>query len=169
VIGRLLLLAALAATSTTRLAGVGGGAITVQADHFRYLLKEHRVEYTGNPVKLVRADSTLTCRKLTVQFNEAEQVSKATCETDVRFVKADKVVTCQKATYEDAAARLTCEGSPQVKSGAMTATGSVLVYDLANDEVRMEDVVGSVPSDDADAQLKKVQSRKKPAPAGGAP
>jgi lipopolysaccharide export system protein LptA len=166
---RLALLAVLAAPSTTRLAGVGGGVITVQASHFSYSFPNHRVEYTGAPVKLVRADSTLTCRKLTVQFNQAEQVSKATCETDVRFEKGDKVVTCQKATYEDAASRLTCEGAPEVKTGAMSAKGSLLVYDLAADEVQMTDVEGNVPAEDADAKVREVQAKRKPRQAGGKP
>jgi hypothetical protein len=120
-------------------------------------------------VRLVRGDATLTCKRLGVQLNEAEQVSKATCEDAVRFERGEKVVTCQKATYEEALSRLTCEGDPEVRSGGLTAKGSLLVYDLAADEVTMTDVQGKVPSDDADAKVKEYQARKKPGAAEGHP
>ena len=160
-IGGLALLAVLSAPSLTRLPTAGGGEITIQADHFRYSFPNHRVEYTGNPVRLVRGDATLTCKRLGVQMNEAEEVSKATCEDAVRFERGEKVVTCQKATYEEALSRLTCEGEPAVKSGGLTATGTLLVYDLAADEVTMTDVKGALPSDDADAKVKEYQAKKK--------
>ena len=137
----LALLVLLAAPSLTRLPAAGGGVITVEADHFLYSFPNHRIEYTGNPVRLTRGDSTLTCKKLFVQLNQAEQVSKA--------------------TYEDSSARLTCEGDPVVKSGGITAQGSLLVYDLQKDEVTMTDVHGEVPSADADAQVTKYRARHK--------
>ena len=117
VIGRLLFTAVLAASSMTKLPAAGGGVITVEADHFRYSFPNHRIEYTGNPVRLTRGDATLTCKRLGVQMNQAEQVSKATCEEAVRFERGDKVVTCQKATYDEGTSKLTCEGDPEVKSG----------------------------------------------------
>lgn len=168
-IAQLALLAVLAAPSLTRLQAAGGGLITIQASRFSYSLPNHRVEYTGDPVRLVRGDATLTCRKLTVLFNQAEQVSKATCEEQVRFERGDKVITCQKATYEDAASRLTCEGSPEVKAGGMTATGALLVYDLGQDQVTMTEVEAQVPSDQADAKVREFQSKRKSKPGEGTP
>ena len=168
-IAKLVLLAALAASSLTRLpAAGGGGPITVSAEKVRYQFPKHRIEYTGNPVRLTRGDSVLTCKQLIAQLDETDQVKTATCEGDVRFDRGEKTITCEKATYDEAAARLTCEGNPVIKSGGITARGDLLVYDLNADEVTMDKVTGDVPADDADHTLQRFQERRKPRPVQGA-
>ena len=160
-IGRLAILAVLAAPSLTQLPAAGGGTVTVSADRVKYNFPRHQVDYTGNPVRLTRGDAVLTCRRLRAQLDDAEKVKEATCEGEVRFERGDKVVTCEKATYEEAVSRLTCEGKPVLKSGSLTAVGSLLVYDLERDEVTMDDVRGDVPADQADARLEGMQSHRK--------
>ena len=174
-IAQLALLVALAAPSLTRLPATGGGTVTVSAATVRYVFPKHRIEYTGNPVRLTRGDAVLTCKRLVAQLDEADQVQQATCEGDVRFERADKVVTCAKATYEEAASRLTCapspagEGKPVIYSGGLTATGTLLVYDLGKDEVTMDGVEGTVPATQADEKVQAFQQRRKakPPPRGG--
>lgn len=169
-IAGLLIAAALgaAAPGLTRLPVAGGGTVTVSAERVTYRLKQHRIDYTGNPVRLTRGADVLTCKRLSAQLDEAEQVKEATCEGDVRFVRADKLVTCEKAIYDEAGSRLTCEGKPELRSGPLSATGTLLVYDLARDEVTMDNVQGNVPSSDADARLKEFQARRRPKPRGEA-
>ena len=165
-IAQLAILAALAAPSLTHLPATGGGQVTVSAQTVRYILPKHRIEYTGNPVKLTRADSTLLCKRLTAQLDDADrQIQVAVCEGDVRFDRGERTVTCDKATYEEAAARLTCEGNPVIKSGGITARGSLLVYDLDKDEVTMDTVTGDVPAAQAEQLQQKTQQRRKPKPA----
>lgn len=163
-IAQLAILAALAVPSLTRLPATGGGTVTVSAEKVRYVFPKHRIEYTGNPVRLTRGDAVLTCKRLGAQLDEQDQVQVATCEGDVRFVRGERVVTCEKATYDEAASRLTCEGKPVIRSGALSATGSRLVYDLDRDEVTMDDVQGTVPGDQADQRLQAYQQRRKPKP-----
>lgn len=166
-IAPLVILAVLAAPSVTKLPASGDGTVTISAERVNYNLRKHRIDYTGNPVRLTRGDEILTCKRLGAQLDDAEQVQVATCEGDVRFVRADKVVTCAKATYDETASRLTCEGSPTLKSGAMSASGSRLVYDLASDEVTMDDVHGDVPANQADQRLQSFQARRKAKPREG--
>jgi lipopolysaccharide export system protein LptA len=166
VIARLALLAALLAPSVTRLSGAGGGEVVVTAEKVVYAFPKHRIDYTGRPVRLTRGDATLTCQRLGAQMDEADKIVSATCEGDVRFERGGKVVTCEKATYDEPAARLTCEGNPVLHSGGLVASGRLLVYDLGRDEVTMEEVHGSLPSADADAQLKAYQERHKGRPGG---
>jgi lipopolysaccharide export system protein LptA len=167
VIAQLALLAALAAPSLSRLPATGGGQITVSADKVRYVFPKRQIVYTGNPVRLTRGDSVLTCKRLEAQLDESDQVQTATCTGNVRFVRGEKTVTCEKATYQEAAARLTCEGNPVIKSGGLTATGSLLVYDLAKDEVTMDTVTGQVPATQADQYQQQAQQQRKPKPAQG--
>lgn len=167
-IGQLVILAALAAPSLTRLPVTGGGTMTVSADKVRYILPKHRIEYTGNPVKLTRGDSTLLCKRLTAQLDDADQqIRVAICEGDVRFDRGNRTVTCEKATYDETAARLTCEGKPVIKNGGITASGRVLVYDLNRDEVTMEGVEGSVPAAQAQQLEQQLQQRHKTPPREG--
>jgi lipopolysaccharide export system protein LptA len=172
VIAQLAMLAALAVPSLTQLPATGGGQVTISAEKVRYVLPKHRIEYTGNPVKLTRGDSTLLCKRLTAQLDDADrQIQVAVCEGDVRFDRGERTVTCDKATYEEAASRLTCEGDPVIKSGGITARGSLLVYDLDKDEVTMDTVTGAVPAAQAEQWQQKNQQRRKGKPAqarGGA-
>ena len=161
-IGRLAILAVLAAPSLTRLPAAGGGTVTVSADRVKYNFPKRQIDYTGNPVRLTRGDAVLTCKRLSAQLDDAENVKDATCEGEVRFERGDRIVTCEKATYEEAASRLTCEGKPVLKTPSLTATGSLLVYDLERDEVTMDQVRGDVPSEKADARLQGIQSHRKP-------
>jgi lipopolysaccharide export system protein LptA len=164
VIAQLAILAALAAPSLTKLPATGGGTVTIQATTVRYIFPKHRIEYTGNPVRLTRGDAVLTCKRLGAQLDDADQVQVGTCEGEVRFVRGDRVVTCEKATYDEAASRLTCEGKPVIHSGSLSATGSRLVYDLERDEVTMDDVQGNVPGEQADQKLQAYQQRRKTKP-----
>ncbi len=166
-IATLVTLAVLAASDVSRLPIAGGGSVTVSAERVRYNFAKRRIEYTGNPVRLTRSDGTLTCKQLVAQLDDADQVKEATCVGDVRFERADRVVTCDKATYEEAASRLTCEGKPVLKSGAFSATGKRLVYDLARDEVTMDEVHGDVPGHEADQRLQAFKQRNKKKPEGG--
>ena len=166
-IAQLAMLAALAAPSLTQLPATGGGQVTIAAETVRYIFPKRQIIYTGNPVRLTRSDSTLTCKRLEAQLDESDQVQTATCQGDVRFDRGERTVTCEKATYEEAAARLTCEGNPVIKSGGITARGSLLVYDLEKDEVTMNTVTGDVPAAQAEQWQQKNQQRRKPKPAQG--
>jgi lipopolysaccharide export system protein LptA len=156
-------LAALAAPSAlNRLPAAGGGAIVLSGvTQGHAILREHRTVFTGNPVKLVRGDATLTCKKLTAQQNEADEFQWATCEGDVRFVRGDRSITCEKATYDDPGAKLTCEGHPELRSGKTVMTGDKLVYDLARDEAHLDNLAGHTDSAEVDPNLKSLGSRPK--------
>jgi lipopolysaccharide export system protein LptA len=146
----------LAASALTRLPGADGSEIVVSGvDKAQAIIREHRYVFTGAPVKLVRGDATLTCRKLTAQQNAADEFQWATCEGEVKFVRGDRSITCEKATYDDPAARLTCEGHPELRSGKTVLSGDKLVYDLARDEAQLSNMTGHGSAEGADEQLKK--------------
>ena len=161
-IAPILVAAALAAPpSLSKLPAAGGGTVSVQAQRFRYNIPKRLVEYTGDPVRFTRGDSVLTCKRLGAQLDESGEVTRATCEADVRFERGDKVVTCEKATYEAGASKLTCEGSPAFQIGAVKGKGKLLVYDLARDEVTVEEPEGTLPSGEADRLTQQAQERRK--------
>lgn len=160
-IAALTALALAAAPSLARLPVAGGGEVTVSARQFKYIVQKQRLEYTGDPVRLTRGDASLACKQLVAQLDKGGEVDEATCQGDVRFERADKVVTCEKAVYQAAASRLTCHGKPTLRSGTLTATGTLLVYDFAADEVTMDDPTGVVPAGVVDPAVKRFQDRKK--------
>ncbi len=160
-VGPALALALLAAPTVASLPLAGGGQVTVQASQFKYNFQKQRLEYTGDPVKFTRGDSNLACKRLVADLEKGGEVREATCEGDVRFDRADKVVTCEKAIYQAAAQRLTCEGKPSIRSGALTATGKLLVYDLEKDEVTMDEPEGLAPPSYVDPLIQKQQEKQK--------
>jgi lipopolysaccharide export system protein LptA len=151
----LVLAAALAASpALSRLPAAEGGEIVVSGvSRAQAIIREHKYVFVGEPVKMVRGDATLTCKKLTAQQNDRDVFQWATCEGDVRFVRGDRSITCDKATYDDPAARLTCEGDPVLRSGKTVLSGERLVYDLAHDEATLDDMTGSTPAAGAEEQL----------------
>lgn len=163
-------LAVLAASSAlTRLQATDGGEVVLSgASHFRSILRERRTEFTGEPVKLVRGDGTLTCKKLSVQQNDKGEFESARCEGDVRFVRGDRTITCERAIYDDPAARLTADGSPEFREGKTLLSGSHLVYDLARDEIIGLDITGHTDAGAVDTQLKRAGSRANDGAKGGA-
>ena len=100
---------------------------------------------TGDPlVTLTREDATLVCRRLAAEMDAAGQISRATCEGDVKLTRGERVVTCETATFENAAARVTCDGSPVLRDGASVVRGERLVYDLDLDRVTLTRARGTV-------------------------
>ncbi len=151
----------LAAPTVASLPMAGGGEVTVSARQFKYLISKQQLEYTGDPVRFTRGDSHLACKRLVASLEKNGEVREATCEGDVRFDRADKVVTCARAIYQAAAQRLTCEGRPSIRSGALTATGKLLVYDLEKDEVTMDEPEGVAPPTYVDPLIQKQQDKQK--------
>lgn len=162
-----LLLATLLAASSalTRLQGADGGDILLSGvTSLHGIIRAHRTEFLGSPVKMERGDATLTCKKLVAQQDDKDVFQSATCEGDVRFVRGDRVVTCEKATYDDPAARLTCEGNPQIQVGKSVFRGTLLVYDVGLDEFHGTDVTGAVDAAAVDGAAKKKGGKAEPKP-----
>jgi lipopolysaccharide export system protein LptA len=142
-------------------AGVGpGGPAVIDAEHFQWAFQKHEIVFTGNPVKLRRDDATLTCRRLVARNDEAGQVEHAVCTGDVRFTRGQRLVTCEKATYEAAAARIICEGSPVLRDGANEARGTRLVYELRSDEAHLEHATVTLPGEQVEARRRDAAKRQ---------
>jgi lipopolysaccharide export system protein LptA len=138
------------------------GPVRVDADEVRYVYPKRQVIFTGKPlVRLVRDDGVLTCKRLVATTDEAGRIGRAVCTGDVRFERGPKIVTCESATYEDAAGRIICEGSPVLKDGASEARGERLVYELATDEVTMQRPVIEVPAAEVEAHRKELEARRR--------
>jgi lipopolysaccharide export system protein LptA len=143
-----------------------GGPAVVTGDEVKYNYPKRQVTLTGAPVRLTRDDAVLTCRRLVADQDDAGRIVRATCAGDVRLVRGPRVVSCETAVYEDAAARVTCEGSPVVlRDGATEARGDKLTYDLASDEVTLGKANASAPGAELEAKRKQLDARRK---AGGA-
>ncbi|WP_242343073.1 LptA/OstA family protein [Anaeromyxobacter terrae] len=157
--------AASAAPRGAAAAVAGEGKVHIDADELQYVFKQRQVIFTGKPVVLTRGDAKLTCARL-VSTNDARgEVAQAVCSGDVRFERGERVVTCEKATYEAAAARLVCEGSPVLKDGPSEARGTRLVYDLKRDEAKLEGAKMVLPGEQVDARRRELEARRK----GGTP
>jgi lipopolysaccharide export system protein LptA len=158
----------LAASAPARGAGAGRaaageGPVRVDADEVHYAFQRREVVFTGKPVVLTRQDARLTCERLVAKNDARGQIAQAVCSGDVRFVRGDRLVTCEKATYEAAAARLVCEGSPVLRDGPSEARGTRLVYDLRSDEARLEGAKIVLPGDQVDVRRRELEERRKAA------
>jgi lipopolysaccharide export system protein LptA len=158
----LVVAALLAAPQAASLAGAGKPApVKVDADAVHYRFQQRQVEFKGNPVRLTRDDAVLTCRRLLAQNDGAGRIRTATCEGDVRFERGEREVTCDRATFDNAASRLTCDGSPVLKDGASIARGVKLVYDLTTDEVSLDKPVITIPDAQLGTQGKALEARRR--------
>ncbi|ACL67639.1 OstA family protein [Anaeromyxobacter dehalogenans 2CP-1] len=115
----------------------------VDAAEVRYAFQRREVVFTGKPVTLTRDDAVLTCARLEAKNDEAGVIETAVCRGDVKLVRGERTVTCQTATYENAAARVTCDGAAVLRDRGTEAHGRRLVYELRTDEVKLEG--GGVP------------------------
>ncbi len=133
-----LLLALAAIAGPTAASPKKGGQAVITGDQVKYDYPRRVVTLTGAPVRLTRDDAVLTCRRLVANNDEAGKVVRAVCSGDVQLTRGPRIVTCETAVYEDAAARVTCDGDPVVlKDGATEARGERLTYDLSTDEVTL--------------------------------
>ncbi|WP_242370846.1 LptA/OstA family protein [Anaeromyxobacter sp. SG26] len=149
------------ASATPRGAAAGEGKVRIDADELHYAFQKREVIFTGKPVVLTRGDAKLTCARLVATNDARGEVSQAICSGDVRFERGERLVTCEKATYEAAAARLVCEGSPVLRDGPSEARGTRLVYDLKRDEAKLEGAKMLLPGDEVDARRRELEARRK--------
>ena len=146
-------------------AGARSAPVHVDAAEVRYAFQRREVVFTGKPVTLTREDARLTCARLVAKNDEAGEIATATCEGDVRFLRGERVVTCARATYDNAAARVTCEGEAVLRDRGSEARGTRLVYELRTDEVKLEGGEGPVkitlPGEEVDARRRELEQRRK--------
>lgn len=137
----------------------------VDAAEVRYAFQRREVVFTGKPVTLTRDDAVLTCTRLEAKNDEAGQIATAVCRGDVRLVRGERIVTCQTATYENAAARITCEGDAVLRDRGTEAHGRRLVYELRTDEVKLEGggvpVRITVPGPEVEQRRRELEAQRK--------
>lgn len=139
--------------------------VHVDAAEVRYAFQRHEVIFTGKPVTLTRDDARLTCARLVAKNDEAGEIVTATCEGDVRLVRGVRTVTCQRGIYENAAARVTCEGDAVLRDRGTEAHADRAVYELRTDEVRLESAAGgpvriTLPGEEVEARQRELQQRR---------
>ncbi|MGC4001464.1 MAG: LptA/OstA family protein [Anaeromyxobacter sp.] len=152
--------AAKPAAPRSALSATQAGDWVVQGKSLSYIFKQRQTVMTGEPVKMTRTDATLTCKKVTLQNDEKDQLQTATCLGDVRFTRSTSVVTCEKATYDQVNSRLTCEGSPVLRDGDRVAEGSLLTYDLVQDVATLKDAIILVPGSSSEDARKALDARR---------
>lgn len=140
--------------------------VRVDAAEVHYAFQKREVIFSGSPVTLTREDAVLTCSRLVAKNDEAGQIETAVCQGDVKLVRGDRVVTCDTATYENAAARVTCQGNTVLKDRGSEGRGEKLVYELRADEVKLEGKDGApvritVPGSQVDTQRQELEQRRR--------
>jgi lipopolysaccharide export system protein LptA len=136
--------------------------VRVDADEVQYAFQKHEVVFSGKkPVTLVKDDATLTCRRIIARTDEEGQIVTASCTGDVRFVRGLRVVTCEEATFDNAAERVVCVGSPILRDRGSEARGTRLVYDLRSDEAKLEGATITLPAEEIDARQRALEQRRK--------
>ena len=156
------------APASGALAGAAAQASPVHVDaaEVRYAFQRHEVIFTGKPVTLTRDDARLNCARLVAKNDEAGEIVTATCEGDVRLVRGERTVTCQRGIYENAAARVTCEGDAVLRDRGTEARADRLVYELRTDEVRLEAAAGqgpvriTLPGEEVEARRRELEQRR---------
>jgi len=164
------LLLALALAAPPSPDAAGAGPVRVDAEEVHYAFQKREVTFTGKrPVTMTRDDTTLTCLKLVAKNDEAGQIVTAVCQGAVKVVRGERTVTCDEATFDNAAARVVCEGNTVLRDGGSEARGQRLVYELRTDEVNLlgrdgAPVVITLPGGQVDAlSRKKGEARRKEA------
>ncbi len=139
------------------------GPVRVDADEAQYAFQRREVTFTGKrPVVLTREDATLTCRKIVAKTDEGGQIVAASCVGDVRLERGVRVVTCDHATFEEAAARVVCDGNCVLRDAGSEARGNRLVYDLRADEVKLEgNTVITLPGEQIEERRRAVEEKRK--------
>jgi len=130
--------------SAARTAPPGGSPpVHVAADEVEYRYKDKQAVFLGRPlVTLTRADATLLCKRLVADSDGEGHISHAVCTGDVKFTRGQKIATCEVATYDDAEARIICEGHPVLHDGASVMRGELLTYHLDQDRAVMTKAKG---------------------------
>jgi lipopolysaccharide export system protein LptA len=171
----LVALAAVAGPPASAAAAPGKtGPVRVDADEVHYAFQKREVIFTGAPVVLRREDATLNCRRLVATNDARGQVAHAVCSGDVKFTRGDRIVTCEKATYDEAEARLICDGNPVLRDGPSEARGKRLVYDLRSDEAKLEGEPGKpvqivAPGASFEQRRRELDAKRKPVPSAAPP
>jgi lipopolysaccharide export system protein LptA len=140
--------------------------VKVDAAEVHYAPRRREVVFTGNPVTMTRDDARLTCTRLVARNDDKGEIVSAVCTGDVRFVRGERSVTCDTATYDNAQARLTCEGNATLREVRTEARGERLTYDLRSDETSLvggggRSVVVTVPGEEIDQRRREYEERKK--------
>ncbi len=135
--------------------------VRVDADQVHYAFQRREVTFTGTPVTLRRDDATLTCRRLVAKNDAQGQIAQATCTGDVRFTRGTRLVTCERATFDNAAARIVCEGNPVLHDGPSEARGTRLIYELRSDEARLEGAKITLPGSEVETRQRELEERRK--------
>ena len=119
--------------------------IQIHAAEVEYRYRDRTTVMTGKPlVTLTRAGATLVCRRLVSENDDRGQISRATCQGDVKLTRGERIVTCATAVFEEGAGRVTCQGSPVLRDGQSVMTGEELVYDLDADRVTLTRAQGTL-------------------------
>ncbi len=138
--------------------------VRVDAENVVYAFQRREVTFTGKdgkPVTMTRDGARLTCQKLVAQNDEAGQIQSAVCSGDVRFTSGPRSATCDRATYDGPAEQIVCEGNPVLRDGGTEARGTRLVYDLRNDQAKLETAVVTIPPDQVDQKQKALEAKRK--------
>ena len=139
------------------------GPVRVDADEAQYAFQRREVTFSGKrPVVLKREDATLTCSRIVAKTDEAGQIVAASCLGAVRLERGLRVVTCDHATFDEASARVVCNGNSTLKDAGSEAKGDRLVYDLRADEVKLEgNTVITVPGEQIEERRRAVEEKRK--------
>ena len=160
-----IVLAALAGAGAPAGEAARSAPVHVDAENAVYAFQKREVTFTGKdgkPVVLTRDDARLACQKLVAKTDEATgQIVGAVCSGDVRLTSRERIVTCERATYDGPANRVVCEGNPVLREGASEARGNVLVYDLENDQVKLDSATVILPGEQIDERQKALDEKRK--------
>ena len=144
------------------------GPVRVDADEAQYAFQRREVTFSGKrPVVLKREDATLTCSRIVAKTDEAGQIVAASCLGAVRLERGLRVVTCDHATFDEASARVVCNGNSTLKDAGSEAKGDRLVYDLRADEVKLEgNTVITLPGEQIEERRRAAEEKRKARKAG---
>ena len=159
-----LALAALAGAAAPAVEAEKPTPVRVDAEEVHYAFQKREVTFSGKgarPVTMTRDDARLTCQRLVARTDDAGQIVAATCTGDVRLTRGPRVVTCERATFEAAAERVVCEGSPVLRDGGSEARGTRLVYELKTDEAKLEGANITLPGEEVEARQRALEERRK--------
>jgi len=111
--------------------------VKITADHMEADKKKGTVVFSGNVV--VRQDEgIIMSKRLTVYYNEQNEMEKIIAEGDVRINQKDRVGTCQLATYRLEDKSIVMEKEPRIWRGGDVVEGETITVFMDSDRMIVE-------------------------------
>ena len=113
------------------------GEAEVTADKLRVDHKRRTAQFEGN-VRATFKKLTLTCRKMSLHYDDAGEVKSLVASGSVTVIQADVRATASAVKLDSKSGRLVLTGDPVLTKGTHRLTGKRIEVDLASGRAEVQ-------------------------------